>query len=235
MKKYVYILFVLFAILSCTSQKKMVELNRIDIQVKNQVDSVQTLQLSTQIRVYYFVNYYNTNSSVNPERVNWDTITKENFPIRDVQEPGNQNALGLVKFIMPNKHAIYMHDTPSDYLFHTSQRDFSHGCICLEKPFELAESLLQNHEQISSDSLTMIQSNLEPYRVFLKDEFMAYFTYLTAWVEKDKILYFRDDIYQLDEKQFPPNKANQPLQLLKYKKNWVDNHFPVETDKKYKS
>jgi murein L,D-transpeptidase YcbB/YkuD len=75
--------------------------------------------------------------------VDFSTISANNFPYTIRQEPGPGNALGEVKFIFPNKYAVYLHDTPSKYLFGKAKRSFSHGCIRTQNPLDLAEVLLE--------------------------------------------------------------------------------------------
>jgi murein L,D-transpeptidase YcbB/YkuD len=80
--------------------------------------------------------------ALDPHATDWSQFTPETFNYRIVQNPGPQNPLGAVKFMMPNDLFIYLHDTPADYLFKREKRSLSHGCIRLEKPAELAMYLL---------------------------------------------------------------------------------------------
>ena len=70
--------------------------------------------------------------------VEWNKMTKEDFRYRVEQEPGPFNALGRIKFIFPNNESIYLHDTPATYLFRKNNRHFSHGCVRIQKPVQLA-------------------------------------------------------------------------------------------------
>jgi len=79
---------------------------------------------------------------IKPVSVDWSQVAPGRFPYTLVQRPGPANALGRVKFMFPNEHAVYLHDTPSKYLFDRADRTFSAGCIRVERPFELAEVLL---------------------------------------------------------------------------------------------
>ncbi len=88
-------------------------------------------------------NYYLTDGSGRPVGdVDFNQYTKETFPYGVVQRPGMRNALGLVKFLFPNKHSVYLHDTPGRQLFDKADRTFSHGCIRVEDPLKLAELIL---------------------------------------------------------------------------------------------
>ena len=76
---------------------------------------------------------------VDPSTIDWSAATDEGeFPYRFRQRPGSSNSLGLVKFIFPNEHDVYLHDTPADVLFKRSYRALSHGCVRVEQPQQLA-------------------------------------------------------------------------------------------------
>lgn len=90
-------------------------------------------------------------SVVNAASVNWSTTSINNFRIR--QRPGNSNALGHVKFLFPNSHAVYLHDTPSRSLFSRGYRTFSHGCVRVQNPMDFAEALLANDATLSRAGL----------------------------------------------------------------------------------
>jgi hypothetical protein len=80
---------------------------------------------------------------VDPSTIDWNNITAKNFPYMLRQRPGPTNALGRIKFMFPNEHFVFLHDTPSRELFNRDERAFSSGCIRVEHPFELAEILLR--------------------------------------------------------------------------------------------
>lgn len=134
---------------------------------------------------------------VNPWLINWNGITAQNFPFRIRQTPGDQNALGQMKFMFPNRYNVYIHDTPSKALFNRSRRSFSHGCIRLMKPMELADLLLgrQGWDE------TRVRGVLDAGKtrvVTLKDAIPVHIAYMTAWVDDKGRAQFRDDIYHLD-------------------------------------
>ncbi len=116
------------------------------------------------------------------------------------QLPGGSNSLGLVKFIFPNSYNIYFHDTPSKSLFKKEKRDFSHGCIRLEKPFELAKYLLQNESSWTDEKIKEAMQSKEEKWVNLIQPVQVFITYFTAWVDSDGILNFRNDVYGHDAK-----------------------------------
>jgi L,D-transpeptidase YcbB len=116
------------------------------------------------------------------------------------QKPGPKNALGVVKFMFPNSNSIYLHDTPSKSLFDQEKRAFSHGCIRLEKPKELARLLLKNDKKWPYSRIeTAMQSGVEKWYV-LPSKIPVYIGYFTAWVTKDGVIHFYEDVYQRDER-----------------------------------
>ncbi|MDR3724296.1 MAG: L,D-transpeptidase family protein [Terracidiphilus sp.] len=116
------------------------------------------------------------------------------------QKPGPSNALGLVKFIFPNEFDIYLHSTPAPQLFSRSRRDFSHGCIRVEKPAELAAWLLRDQPKWTLSNIQdAMQSGPDNQEVLLSTPVPVVIVYLTAVVEEDGEVYFYDDIYGLDK------------------------------------
>jgi murein L,D-transpeptidase YcbB/YkuD len=116
------------------------------------------------------------------------------------QKPGNSNSLGRVKFIFPNSYNIYLHDTPSKSLFGAERRAFSHGCIRVSQPTKLAEYLLRNQKEWTSDKIVQaMRMNTEKW-VALDDPLPVFISYFTAWVDQEGLLNFREDIYGHDQK-----------------------------------
>lgn len=118
------------------------------------------------------------------------------------QNSGGGNSLGRIKFMFPNKHSVYIHDTPSKHLFKRDVRAYSHGCVRLENPFELAVTLLEKAGGPKWDMKTIKSkaSGGEPKTVKLKERVPIYLYYLTAWVDEQGQLQFRKDIYDYDRK-----------------------------------
>ena len=116
------------------------------------------------------------------------------------QKPGSRNALGRVKFLFPNEHDIYLHDTPADQLFSAHSRAFSHGCIRLEKPLELARMLLDDVTDTPSSQLDeMLERDTEQW-INLTEELPVYILYFTAWAGRDGTMRFYPDIYERDRR-----------------------------------
>jgi len=140
---------------------------------------------------------YVSDTELNAADIDWSEIDKDNFPYFIVQESGNTNALGRVKFMFPNYHSIYLHDTPADHLFDQTARDFSHGCIRLEEPFQLADELLKG--QLTPIELDEILAEEETQTILVDDDVVVHFTYITAFVDDRGKMNFRPDVYNLDE------------------------------------
>jgi L,D-transpeptidase YcbB len=116
------------------------------------------------------------------------------------QKPGKDNSLGLVKFIFPNENNVYLHSTPAQQLFSQSRRDFSHGCVRVEKPAELAAWILRDQPPWTLDRVQQaMQSGPDNQQVNLKTPVPALIFYITAIVEEDGSVHFYDDIYGHDK------------------------------------
>lgn len=116
------------------------------------------------------------------------------------QKPGPDNALGLVKFIFPNSHNIYLHDTPAKTLFESDQRAFSHGCIRVAQPKRLAAYLLQDQQEWNEAKMEEAMHAGKELWVPIKHPVPVYITYFTAWVDEQGMIQFRKDIYKRDER-----------------------------------
>ena len=115
------------------------------------------------------------------------------------QDPGVDNALGLVKFLIPNRHSIFLHDTPQQQLFDRRLRTFSSGCIRLERPMELADYLLKDDPAWTGERVQEALGSGEPTRIAVKRPVALHMTYATAWVDRDGTAHFRADPYGRDE------------------------------------
>ena len=138
-------------------------------------------------------------SRIDPYSVNWNSVSSAAFPFRLRQDPGSKNALGRIKFMFPNRFNVYIHDTPAKSLFSKSKRVFSHGCIRVENPPQLAEVLLKEQGW----SLNKVNSAIAARKkriVNLKSPIPVHITYLTAWVNKDGSTHFREDVYGRDKR-----------------------------------
>ena len=118
---------------------------------------------------------------------------------RIVQAPGPRNALGRVKFMFPNRFAIYLHDTPARQLFRRDIRAFSHGCVRVAKPLEFAAYLLEGQVNEPAETFDRWLSNGRERHVNLDDPLPVHLTYRTAWVDQAGVEQFRADIYGRDK------------------------------------
>jgi len=134
---------------------------------------------------------------IDPRTVDWTQISARNFPFKLRQEPGEHNALGRIKFMFPNPYNIYLHDTPARQLFQETVRSFSHGCIRVQNPVDLAAVLLEA-DGWSKERLEAAIATGEQKVITLSRPIPVHLTYLTAWVNKDGSVHFRDDIYGRD-------------------------------------
>jgi len=132
-------------------------------------------------------------------------VTRENLArigrgLRLRQFPGPQNALGLVKFLLPNAHNVYLHDTAAKGLFARSRRDFSHGCIRLSDPVALAAHVLRDQPQWTVERIRAAMDGDDNTRVNLSGPVPVCIVYSTAMMSENGEVYFYPDIYRLDTK-----------------------------------
>jgi len=126
-------------------------------------------------------------------------VSKPVYQYRLKQAPGPKNALGRVKFIFPNPYGVYLHDTPSKNFFQRSVRTYSHGCIRIEKPIELAEYLLQGTDKWTKEAILETVARQKEKKVVLSEAVPVYIQYWTAWVDAEGVVQFRNDIYGYDD------------------------------------
>lgn len=137
---------------------------------------------------------------LNPYAVDWHTASAARLKFR--QDPGPQNALGLVRLDMSNEYGVYMHDTPLKKLFAQRGRAFSAGCVRVDNVFRLAEWIARDEPGFETPGRAeQILAAGEPVTVDLKHPVPVYFTYITAWAEPEQAggtVEFRPDIYNKD-------------------------------------
>jgi len=138
-------------------------------------------------------------SVMDPASIDWQAMAQGRFPYRIRQKPGPQNALGQVKFMFPNEFSVYMHDTPARALFQREVRTFSHGCIRLSRPFELAQHLLGD-QGWSAERIQQVLARGERTVVPLRRHVPVHVTYLTAWMHEDGRVQFRPDVYERNQR-----------------------------------
>jgi murein L,D-transpeptidase YcbB/YkuD len=139
---------------------------------------------------------------VDRSEVDFTQFTASNFPFAMSQAPSNSNALGLVKFMFPNKWNIYLHDTPSKSLFKKEVRAFSHGCIRLGKPFDLAYTLLARQSDDPQAEFRRYLNTGRETTVPLEQPIPVHLVYFTAWPSARGEIEYRRDVYGRDARVF---------------------------------
>ncbi|MEO1734201.1 MAG: L,D-transpeptidase family protein, partial [Pseudomonadota bacterium] len=137
---------------------------------------------------------------VNRGAVNFSQYSARTFPFAMRQPPGQRNALGLVKFMFPNKHNIYLHDTPEKALFGRESRAYSHGCIRLADPFDFAYALLAAQTDRPKDEFHRILSSGRETKVELEAPVPVHLIYRTAFTDDKGKIHYRRDVYERDAK-----------------------------------
>lgn len=145
------------------------------------------------------IKIFRGGQEIDPGSVDWSLYSSNNFPFQLRQDPGDYNSLGRVKFMFPNEHAIYLHDTPSKSLFNRTSRDFSSGCVRIENPEELAEYFLGEAGWDQNRISQAFTRTSEAHVSLAKDKKIPVYTlYMTTRVQGDSIS-FRADIYGKDK------------------------------------
>ena len=135
---------------------------------------------------------------IDPSAIDFNSLSKNNFPYTVRQKAGPHNALGEVKFMFPNKYAVYLHDTPARSLFSQEKRAFSHGCIRLDKKWELFMNLMDDPEVWNMKKINEILKSGKTTRVNLKNPIEILLLYWTAGADKQDVVYFNKDVYDRD-------------------------------------
>jgi murein L,D-transpeptidase YcbB/YkuD len=137
-------------------------------------------------------------STVDPGSVDFAATGMAAFPHKIVQVPGRKNALGRVKFMFPNPHSIYLHDTPEQRLFERSERTFSSGCIRVEKPLELAALVLASDPAWTPAAVAEAANGTKTRRVVLSKPLPVLILYWTVEADADGAVRFINDVYGRD-------------------------------------
>lgn len=169
----------------------------------------QTAIFSGTMKYVVFAPYWNIPPGImrneilpalrrNPQYLSQNNMEWNGNQIR--QKPGPLNALGNVKFLFPNSHHIYLHDTPAKSLFSQDQRAFSHGCIRVEEPRRLAQYVLRHQPEWTDARIDSAMNGQKELFVTIKKPIPVLIAYFTAWVDERGLLNFRKDIYKRDER-----------------------------------
>ncbi len=166
---------------------------------------------------------YKNGTQIDPANVNLNELNSGSIPYTIIQNPGAGNALGKIKFMFDNPFGVYLHDTPTRAPFSYSNRAVSHGCVRVEKPFQLAEYILKDNSKWTLDYLKIETGSkvddkiiIEEFKqkrnelrrgtsygqttdVKLDKSIPLFIDYYTAWVDKNGVVNFRDDVYRHDK------------------------------------
>ncbi|MGB7295570.1 MAG: L,D-transpeptidase family protein, partial [Candidatus Aminicenantales bacterium] len=145
-----------------------------------------------------FENWSEGAREIDVSAFDWSLVKAENLPYKFRQDPGPQNSLGRIKFMFPNKFDVYLHDTPERELFNRAVRDFSSGCIRIERPVDLAEYVLRDDPDWTKEKILTAIKGGETRVVNLRNPLGVHLLYWTAWLGEDGRVQFRQDIYLRD-------------------------------------
>lgn len=145
--------------------------------------------------------FYKNDVEIDPTLEDWSSGTINPYQLRVVQGPGKDNALGLVKFVMPNTMSVYLHDTPNHRLFSKDYRALSHGCVRLDEPAKFAEYLLRDQKGWTAERISKAMNDSVPSTVHLRKPLPVHIEYRTAWIDENGLVNFREDIYGHDKLQ----------------------------------
>jgi len=161
---------------------------------KAQKDSTYLTRNNYEVLTY-------SRETVDPKSIDWNEVNNDNFNYLIRQRGGGANALGLVKFIFPNKYAIYMHDTPSKYLFDNETRAYSHGCVRVEKAIDLANYILKtDNNKYTIDTINKYIKKQKEKPMLLNTKIPIFIYYFTASADSLGNITLYNDIYKKDEK-----------------------------------
>jgi L,D-transpeptidase YcbB len=145
--------------------------------------------------------FYKNDVEIDPALEDWNSESINPYQYRVVQNPGKDNSLGLVKFVMPNTMSVYLHDTPNHRLFSKDYRALSHGCVRLDEPTRFAEYLLRDQKGWTAERISKAMSDATPSTVLLRKPYEVHIEYRTVWVDENGCVNFREDIYGHDKLQ----------------------------------
>ena len=167
----------------------------------------KTVVFSGMMSYIVFSPYWNVPTSIKEKEIlpaikkNKNYLAKHNMEWKGSnirQKPGKSNSLGLVKFLFPNSNNIYLHDTPTKWLFNEEKRASSHGCIRVAKPIELANKILEDDANWTPEKIDKAMNKGKESWYTLKSKIPVYIGYFTAWVDDDGTINFYKDIYDKD-------------------------------------
>jgi len=167
-----------------------------------------------QSKNYELLRWEGNKAHVVPfNQVSRSAYSRKRFPYTIRQKAGSNNALGDVKILMPNKYAIYFHDTQAKKLFSEDHRAFSHGCVRLHDPQRLASLIMQVDGESQNDTTSFLASK-KTRQYNLKNPIDSHIVYFTTFVDSEGKLNFRNDVYGYDKKITDALQSNSLLGIL---------------------
>lgn len=139
---------------------------------------------------------------VDPRYIKWRKYNKTNLPYKFRQREGEDNSLGVIKFMFKNRFGVYLHDTNSKRLFNKEIRALSHGCVRMQNPWVLAEYLIEDDKRYTTDSLFNYYEKEQKKTIAIKKPLPINIKYFTCEVDTNNSLFFYTDIYEKDKKMF---------------------------------
>ena len=178
-------------------------------------DSIASKDLIPQIRKdpdYFFKENFSVLPAwgakpIAPDKIDW--MSPDIFNRKFRQDPGVNNALGVVRINMPNKHTVYLHDTPLKQLFHRNARPFSSGCVRVQRVLDLAGWLLEDKKGWTQMRVNVTVALAQSKTVKLNKPVPVHLVYVTAWATNNDIVHFRPDIYDQDSTSLQVAAAGQ--------------------------
>lgn len=171
--------------------------------VPKSISSTELLEKAKKDPTYLNRNGYRVSQggkTVKSDEVKWGDVSSSSFNYKISQNSGRGNALGKVKFIFPNGHNVYFHDTPSRYLFKNDMRAYSHGCVRIQDPLELAKYLATKQNlSIEADSVEAKVATRVNRKITLEKKLDVFIEYYVAGTNQEGVIQFYPDIYKKDK------------------------------------
>lgn len=142
--------------------------------------------------------YDRSGRELDPAGIAWSKFRSGTIPYVLRQDPGPKNSLGRVKLMFPNRYSVYMHDTPAQELFEAGERNFSSGCVRVERALELAQLLLDDPIKWGEKQMAQVIASQRTTHVALRKPLPVLLSYWTAWADDQGRVHFRRDAYQRD-------------------------------------
>jgi murein L,D-transpeptidase YcbB/YkuD len=152
---------------------------------------------------YYLANMgievYKDGKKIDSDYIDWDEVSQENLALDFKQSPGDDNALGKMKFLFKNSSSVYLHDTPAKKAFNLNNRAVSHGCVRVEDPLALAQAIAKSGDMFNRIKADFTDSTKDSDSYAIKDKVPVYLDYMTCWVDESDNIQIRPDVYYLDQ------------------------------------